>query len=78
MKKATCPTCNKTINLGERVGLKFGTAIGATIIGSSSKSLLGALIGGLLGAGVGHLIDVEVLPKCDVCQVVLRVADQVV
>lgn len=78
MKKGTCPNCNKTINLGERVGLKVGTAIGATIIGSSSKSLLGAFIGGLLGAGIGHVLDSEVLPKCDVCQVVLRVADQVV
>lgn len=75
--KAACPQCNKTFDVGERVGLKLGVALGAAAIGGASKSWLGALIGGLIGAGVGHLVDQEVLPKCDVCQVVLRVVDQV-
>lgn len=73
--KATCPQCKKTTDLGARVGTKLGAALGATIVGKSSKSWLGALIGGAIGAGIGHVVDTNVLPKCEVCQVALQVAD---
>jgi outer membrane lipoprotein SlyB len=75
--KATCPQCSKTTDLGARVGLKVGAAVGVTLIGGTSKSWLGALLGAALGGVVGHAIDTNVLPSCEVCQVVLRLVDQV-
>jgi uncharacterized membrane protein len=73
--KATCPQCQKAFNLGARVGTKLGAIVGAAIAGKVSKRWLGALLGGALGAGVGRLADTYVLPKCDICQVALKVAD---
>lgn len=73
-----CPTCRCHSTVATEVGGKLGmAAAGALLGGGIGKHPVAVLVGALLGALVGHVVDCEVVPRCQACGAALRLVNTV-
>ncbi len=76
--KCTNGSCGANHHLGARFFGKLGGVAVGSMLGGASKHPVGVAVGALLGAVIGHVIDENVLPRCQSCGAILEVVANVV